>query len=70
MLVIGNIGRYLNHSCEPNLWMVTVRSNTMVPHLALLTTRAVTEVTSRHIIDTRFDTNVREKSCALIMVTL
>ena len=54
--MIGNIGRYLNHSCEPNLWMVTVRSNTMVPHLALLTTRAVTEVTSRHIINTRFDT--------------
>ena len=67
--MIGNIGRYLNHSCEPNLWMVTVRSNTMVPHLALLTTRAVTEVTHRHI-DTRFENNVREKSCALIMVTL
>ena len=43
-LVIGNIGRYLNHSCEPNLEMVTIRSSSMVPHLALFTNRDVAEV--------------------------
>ena len=41
MLVIGNIGRYLNHSCEPNLWMVPVRTDSLVPHLALFTCRPV-----------------------------
>ena len=44
-LVIGNIGRYLNHSCDPNLSLVTVRSSCMVPHIALFTNRAVAEVT-------------------------
>ena len=45
-LVIGNIGRYLNHSCEPNLVMVvTIRSSSMVPHLALFTIRNVEKVT-------------------------
>ena len=42
--VIGNIGRYLNHSCDPNLAMVTIRSNSMVPHLALFTSRTVQKV--------------------------
>ncbi|NWH75135.1 SETMR methyltransferase, partial [Piaya cayana] len=32
---IGNIGRFLNHSCEPNLFMVPVRVDSMVPKLAL-----------------------------------
>ena len=44
-LVIGNIGRYLNHSCDPNLSLVTVGSSCMVPHIALFTNRAVAEVT-------------------------
>ena len=48
-LVIGNIGRYLNHSCEPNLSLVTVRSSCMVPHLALFTNRDVAEVTGVEI---------------------
>ena len=39
--VIGNIGRYLNHSCEPNLRMIPVRSDCLVPHLALFTSRPV-----------------------------
>ena len=39
--VIGNIGRYMNHSCQPNLSMFSVRSNTMVPHLALVTNRRI-----------------------------
>ena len=41
VLVIGNIGRYLNHSCDPNLVMVPVRSDCLVPHLALFTSRMV-----------------------------
>ncbi|NWI59335.1 SETMR methyltransferase, partial [Calyptomena viridis] len=32
---IGNVGRFLNHSCEPNLLMVPVRVHSMVPRLAL-----------------------------------
>ncbi|NXH43010.1 SETMR methyltransferase, partial [Dicaeum eximium] len=32
---IGNVGRFLNHSCEPNLLMVPVRVDSMVPRLAL-----------------------------------
>ncbi|XP_060095563.1 histone-lysine N-methyltransferase SETMAR [Heteronotia binoei] len=31
----GSVGRFLNHSCEPNLIMVPVRINSMVPKLAL-----------------------------------
>ena len=29
--VLGNIGRYLNHSCCPNLAMLPVRVDCMVP---------------------------------------
>ncbi|GCC32565.1 histone-lysine N-methyltransferase SETMAR [Chiloscyllium punctatum] len=32
---IGNVGRFLNHSCGPNLYMVPVRVSSMVPRLAL-----------------------------------
>ncbi|NWU01194.1 SETMR methyltransferase, partial [Urocynchramus pylzowi] len=32
---IGNVGRFLNHSCQPNLFMVPVRVDSMVPKLAL-----------------------------------
>ncbi|KAM4893581.1 histone-lysine N-methyltransferase SETMAR isoform 2-T2 [Sylvia borin] len=32
---VGNVGRFLNHSCEPNLFMVPVRVDSMVPKLAL-----------------------------------
>merc|ERR1739844_196982 len=33
--LIGNIGRYVNHSCDPNLIMLPVRIQNLVPHLAL-----------------------------------
>ena len=39
--VIGNIGRYLNHSCRPNCRLVPVRTASLVPHLALFTSRQV-----------------------------
>ncbi|XP_074054786.1 histone-lysine N-methyltransferase SETMAR [Macrotis lagotis] len=38
---IGNIGRFLNHSCEPNLLMVPVRIESMVPRLALFAARDI-----------------------------
>ena len=39
--VIGNIGRYLNHSCDPNLSMMTIRSNTMIPQVAFFANRVI-----------------------------
>ena len=54
--VIGNIGRYLNHSCDPNLAMVTIRSNSMVPHLALFTSRTVQKVWNSVILKTEIST--------------
>ena len=34
--VIGNIGRYINHSCDPNLSKHLVRVDTMYPRVALV----------------------------------
>ncbi|XP_060836432.1 histone-lysine N-methyltransferase SETMAR-like [Rhopalosiphum padi] len=33
--VIGNIGRYINHSCEPNCMIVPVRVDSLIPRLAI-----------------------------------
>ena len=38
---IGNIGRYINHSCDPNLTIVPVRTDTAVPKICLFTRRHV-----------------------------
>lgn len=38
---IGNIGRFLNHSCQPNLVMIPVRVDSMVPKLALFAARDI-----------------------------
>ncbi|XP_036905437.1 histone-lysine N-methyltransferase SETMAR [Sturnira hondurensis] len=38
---IGNVGRFLNHSCEPNLLMVPVRVDSMVPRLALFAAKDI-----------------------------
>jgi histone-lysine N-methyltransferase SETMAR len=37
----GNIGRYINHSCEPNLTMVPVRVDNMVPKICLFAVRDI-----------------------------
>ncbi|XP_053892063.1 histone-lysine N-methyltransferase SETMAR [Malaclemys terrapin pileata] len=37
----GNVGRFLNHSCEPNLFMVPVRIDSLVPKLALFAAAAI-----------------------------
>ncbi|XP_027764370.1 histone-lysine N-methyltransferase SETMAR [Empidonax traillii] len=38
---VGNVGRFLNHSCEPNLFMVPVRVDSTVPRLALFAARDI-----------------------------
>ena len=37
----GNMMRFINHSCEPNLIVVPVRSDSVVPRLCLFTSRNV-----------------------------
>ncbi|XP_063797368.1 histone-lysine N-methyltransferase SETMAR [Pseudophryne corroboree] len=37
----GNLGRFLNHSCQPNLFMLPVRTHSMVPKLALFAARDI-----------------------------
>ena len=38
---IGNIGRYINHSCDPNLVVIAVRTDTAVPKLSLFARRDI-----------------------------
>ncbi|VDI08402.1 histone-lysine N-methyltransferase SETMAR [Mytilus galloprovincialis] len=38
---LGNIGRYINHSCSPNLSMVPIRVDTMVPKVCLFANRDI-----------------------------
>ncbi|XP_047390537.1 histone-lysine N-methyltransferase SETMAR [Sciurus carolinensis] len=38
---VGNAGRFLNHSCEPNLLMIPVRVDSMVPKLALFAAKDI-----------------------------
>lgn len=38
---IGNVGRFLNHSCLPSLFMVPVRVHSVVPRLALFAGRDI-----------------------------
>lgn len=38
---IGNIGRYVNHSCDPNLVIVPVRTDIVVPKLCLFARRDI-----------------------------
>lgn len=39
--VVGNVGRFLNHSCLPNLFMMPVRVHSVVPRLALFSRRDI-----------------------------
>lgn len=38
---VGNVGRFLNHSCQPNLLMQPVRVHSLVPRLALFAVRDI-----------------------------
>ncbi|CAH1786761.1 unnamed protein product [Owenia fusiformis] len=40
---VGNVGRFMNHSCMPNLAMLPVRVDNSVPHLALFAIRDIEE---------------------------
>ncbi|KAI7794803.1 SET domain and mariner transposase fusion gene [Triplophysa rosa] len=40
-VTVGNVGRFINHSCQPNLIMVQVRVHSLVPRLALFTNREI-----------------------------
>ncbi|KAM9444128.1 histone-lysine N-methyltransferase SETMAR [Clarias gariepinus] len=40
-VAVGNVGRFLNHSCQPNLTMVPVRVHSVVPRLALFSSRDI-----------------------------
>jgi histone-lysine N-methyltransferase SETMAR len=39
----GNIGRYLNHSCDPNCEILSVRVDSIIPKIAIFTKRDVKE---------------------------
>lgn len=39
---MGNVGRFANHSCDPNLLMVPVRVDNSIPRLALFARRDIT----------------------------
>ena len=39
--VIGNIGRYINHSCDPNLYLVPVRVDTFSPRIAMISKKNI-----------------------------
>lgn len=38
---VGNVGRFINHSCQPNLIMLPVRVHSVVPRLALFASRSI-----------------------------
>nr|XP_032827350.1 histone-lysine N-methyltransferase SETMAR-like isoform X2 [Petromyzon marinus] len=40
---VGNVGRFLNHSCEPNLVMALVRVHSVLPRLALFAARDIAD---------------------------
>ena len=37
----GNLGRFINHSCDPNLSIVLVRAGSFVPHVAFFANRKI-----------------------------
>ncbi|KAH3844876.1 hypothetical protein DPMN_087142 [Dreissena polymorpha] len=37
----GNVGRFINHACEPNLAVLPVRIETVIPHLCLFALRDI-----------------------------
>ncbi|XP_034724639.1 histone-lysine N-methyltransferase SETMAR [Etheostoma cragini] len=39
--MVGNVGRFLNHACQPNLFMQPVRVHSVVPRLALFAGRNI-----------------------------
>lgn len=42
-MYIGNVSRFINHSCEPNLKMIVVRHSNLIPKIALYASRTINE---------------------------
>ncbi|CAD5115176.1 DgyrCDS4173 [Dimorphilus gyrociliatus] len=42
-MYVGNVSRFINHSCEPNLKMVVVRHTNLIPKIALYASRTINE---------------------------
>ncbi|XP_038054045.1 histone-lysine N-methyltransferase SETMAR-like isoform X2 [Patiria miniata] len=38
---IGNVGRFINHSCQPNLYLITVRVDNDIPRVAMFAGRNI-----------------------------
>lgn len=39
--IIGNIGRYINHSCEPNCMIIPIRVDSLIPRLAIFSIKDI-----------------------------
>lgn len=65
----GNIGRYINHSCEPNSSIVPVRINCMIPKLAIFSCSCIephSEITFNYSANNNnlpLQLNVNRKKC-------
>ncbi|RXN34350.1 inositol 1,4,5-trisphosphate receptor type 1 isoform X5 [Labeo rohita] len=46
-VTVGNVGRFINHSCQPNLVMVPVRAHSLLPRLALFANRDIERHTAK-----------------------
>jgi hypothetical protein len=76
----GNVGRFANHSCDPNLLMVPVRVDTPVPRLALFARRDVSageELTFDYSGETvlalseeRSNDDAHQKTCEVLPVSV
>ena len=39
--IYGNFARFINHSCEPNLYFEIIRINSFIPHCAFFANRKI-----------------------------
>ncbi|XP_050537342.1 probable histone-lysine N-methyltransferase set-23 [Daktulosphaira vitifoliae] len=64
---IGNIGRYINHSCQPNCAVIPVRVNSFIPRLAIFSLKDIKineEITYNYGIDNSLPiTNTSKTKC-------
>lgn len=64
---VGNVGRYLNHCCSPNLIPVPVRANSMVPRICFFAKRDIfpheelTYIYGTDTCDTELDIDIKNE---------